>query len=172
MVRTEALEAPKTRRLDRHHLPPIRGAGPRGPAPGGRKSPRFPRWPSERGRQRSTRAPTRKQTVHPASPPPPSPRHGPVHCRGDGTPRTRGQAEPQQTSNPDGGLGNQPLKAPPLPHAGRDSTSPGHGHRPPSQPGPCATGLPTLWRSQATWTRRTRHYSGGTTQATRERTKK
>ena len=41
------------------------------------------------------------------------------------------------------GARGRTLQSPP-PQAGRDSTSPGHGHRPPDQPGQCATGLPTL----------------------------
>ena len=112
-VRTEAVEAPTTRRPDRHHLPLITVARPRGPAPSGRISPRIPRLPSERVKQRSTRAPTRQQTVHPARPPPPSQSHRPVRCQGDGTPRTRGHGDPQQTRDQNRGWGDEPLKAPP-----------------------------------------------------------
>ena len=81
--------------------------------------------------------------MHPARPPPPSRSHRPVRCRGDGTLRTRGKRDAQQTSNPNRGWGDEPLKAPP-PQAGRDSTSPGHEHWPTNRPGQCATGLPTL----------------------------
>ena len=81
--------------------------------------------------------------MHPARPPPPFQRHWPVLCRADGTPRTLGQGDPQQTSNPNMGWGNEPLKAP-RPQAKRDSSSPGHRQQPPDQPGQCATELPTL----------------------------
>ena len=110
-VRTEAVEAPTTRRPDRHRLPPIPCTGPRGLAPTGRTSPPFPRRPSERNRQRSILAPTRQQTVNRARLPPPSQSVRPVRCRGDGTPRTRGQRDLQQTSNPNRGWGDEPSKA-------------------------------------------------------------
>ena len=172
-VRTEAVEAPTTRRPDRHHLPPIPGASPTGCAPSGRTSPPFPRRPSDCNRQRFTRAPSRQQTVHPARPPPPSQRHWLIRRRGDRTPQTCGQGDTQQTSNPNRGRGDKPLKATPSLPAGRDTTSPGHGHLPPDQPGQCATRLPTLAVTQPNHSDvRTHHNSGGTAQATRQRTKK
>ena len=54
--------------------------------------------------------------------------------------RPRGPAADQQ---PQQGVGGRTPQSPP-PHSARDSTSPGHGHGPPDQPGQCATGLPTL----------------------------
>ena len=141
------MEATTTRRPEEHHLPLIPGAGPGGSASGGRTSPPFPRRPSERDRQRSTWAPIRQQTVHPARLPPSSQVHLPVRRQEDGTPRTRGQGDPQRTSRPYRGWEDEPLKAPPL-HTGPDSTSPGHGHQPPDQPGQCATGLPILTVTQ------------------------
>ena len=57
----------------------------------------------------------------------------------------RGRAAKGTRSRPatrTGRGGTNPSK--PTPHAGRNSTSPGHRHRPPDQPGVCATGLPTL----------------------------
>ena len=44
-------------------------------------------------------------------------------------------------------MGGRTPQSPPL-QAGHDSTSPGHGHWPPDQPGPCAAGLPTLAATQ------------------------
>ena len=83
------------------------------PARCGRTSPAFQHRPSKRDRQCSTRASTRHQTVHPARLPPPFQSQRPVRCRGDRTPRTRGQGDPQQTSNPNRGWGDEPLKASP-----------------------------------------------------------
>ena len=54
--------------------------------------------------------------------------------------RPTGPAADQQ---PEQRVGGRTPQSPP-PHARRDSTSPGHGHRPPDQPGQRATGLPTL----------------------------
>ena len=108
-----AVEASTTRLPNRHHLPLMPGAGPRGPAPSRRTSPPFPRRPSERDRQRSTGASTRQQTVHPARPLPPSQQHRQVRHRGDGTQRRHGQGDQQQTSNPDTGWGQGHIKASP-----------------------------------------------------------
>ena len=68
----ETMGAPTTPTPNRHHLPPIPDAGPRGSAPNGRTSPPFSRQSSASDRQRCTRAPTGRQTEHPAHPPPPS----------------------------------------------------------------------------------------------------
>ena len=81
-------------------------------------------------------------------PPPSSQSHQPVCRQRDGTPQTRGQGDPQQTSNPNRGVGGRNPETP-RPRAGRDSTSPGQGQRPPDQPGQCATGLPTLAVTQS-----------------------
>ena len=166
-VLTEALEAPKTPLPHRHHLPPIPGAGPRGPPPSGHTSP-----PRERDSQRSTQAVTRQQTVRPAPPPPPSGAWRPVHYRGDGTPRTRDQGDPQPTSGLNRGWGDDPLKAPcrkqgltaPAPDTGTGQPT-NRAHAPRGSP-------PWLRRGQATGARRTHHNNRGTTQATKERTKK
>ena len=109
--RTEAVGASTTHRPNRHHLPPIPVAGPRGPPPNGRTTPPFPRRPSERNRQRSSQAPISQQTLLPGRPPPPSRRRWPVRHRGDGTPRTRGRGDPQLTSDPNRGWGDEPPKA-------------------------------------------------------------
>ena len=120
---------------NRHHLPPIPAAGPRGPAPSGRTSPPFPAQQSERDRQRSTQATTRPQTVRPARPLPPPQSRPPLRCQGErnaaGT-RPRGPAADQR---PERGVGGQTPQSPPPPQAGRESTGPRHGHRPPDQAG-------------------------------------
>ena len=135
------MEASTTRRPNRHHLPPIPGASPRGPAPSGRISPPFPRRPSECDRQRSTQAPTRQQTVHPARPPPPSQGRWPVCYRGYRTPRTRGQRGPAANQRPEHGVGGgTPQSPPPASRVGR------HRHRtraPVNRPtGPMRHGAP------------------------------
>ena len=50
--------------------------------------------------------------------------------------------EPAADQRPALGVRGQPSQHP-HPRAGRDDTGPGHGHRPPDQPGPCTTGFPT-----------------------------
>ena len=136
------MEVPTTSTPNGHHLPPIPNAGPRGPAPNGRTSPPLPRHLSESDRQRFTRIPTRQQTERPARPPPSSQGRRPALCRGDNTPRTHGQRNPRPTKGLHKGWGDNSPSAPP-PRAGRDETSPGHGHRPPDQLGPYTTGFPT-----------------------------
>ena len=136
------MEAPTTSTPNRHHLPPIPDAGPRGPAPNGRTSPPFERQPNASDRQRFRRAPTGQQTERPAHPPPPSNGRRPARRRGDSRPRTHGQENPRPTKGLRKGWGNKPPN-PPSPRVGRDDTGPGHGHRPPDQPGPCTTGFPT-----------------------------
>ena len=54
----------------------------------------------------------------------------------------RGQGDPAD-QQPEQGVEGRTHQSHP-PHAGRDGTSPGQGHRPPDQPGQCATGLRTL----------------------------
>ena len=49
--------------------------------------------------------------------------------------------EPAANQRPAQGVGGQPPQHP-AQRAGRDDTVPGHGHRPPDQPGPCTTGFP------------------------------
>ena len=166
------METPTTSKPNKHHLRPIPGAGPRGPAPSGRTSPPFPHRSGKRDRQRATQAPTRQQPVRPAPPPPPSQSRRRVRCQGDGTPRTRGQGGPQPTRDLDRGRGDEPLKAhpskqgmtSPAPHMGTGNPT-NRAHAPQGSP-------PWLRRSQTTGTRRTHHNSGGTTQATQERTTK
>ena len=89
--------APATPTPGDHHLPPIPGAGPRGPAPNGHTSPPSSRQSSANGRQRFTRTPTRRRTKHQARPPPPSQGQRPTHCREEHTPRTRDQGSLRPT---------------------------------------------------------------------------
>ena len=166
------MEAPTTNRFNRHYLPPISGAGPRGPATSGRTSPPFPRRPSERDMQRSTQAPTRQETVRPARLRPPSQGWRPVRYREDGTPRTRGERNLRLTSDPSRWWGNEPRKRrPPASRASqhRPRTRARHptnwAHAPRGYP-------PQQRRSQTTGARRTHHNNRDTTQANRERTKK
>ena len=49
---------------------------------------------------------------------------------------------PAADQRPEQGVGGQTPQSPP-PQAGRDRNGPEHGHRPPDQLGPCATGLHT-----------------------------
>ena len=129
-VWTETIGAPTTPTPNGHHLPPIPDASSRGPAPKGRTSPPFSRQSSASDRQRFTRAPSGRQTEHPAHPPPPSQGQRPTRCQGDHTPRARGQGSPRPTQGLRKGWGNSPPHAPP-PRARGDDTGPGLGHRPP-----------------------------------------
>ena len=117
-VWTGAIEAPKTRRPNRHHLLPIRGAGQRGPAPSARTSPPFPRQPSEHDRQRSTQAPARQQMVHSACLTPSSRVGGPPATRGTAR---RGHTAKGTRSRPAARTGdgqtNPSLKPPPASRA-------------------------------------------------------
>ena len=54
---------------------------------------------------------------------------------------------PAADQRPAQGPGGQPPQQPP-PRAGRDDTGPGHGHRPPDQPGRSTTGFPTQAATQ------------------------
>ena len=166
------MEAPTTRRPNRHHLPPIPGAGPRGPAPSPRTSAPFPRRLSEHDRQRSTQAPTRQQTVRSVRPTPPSEGRQPARYQGEGTPRTHGQGDPQPTSGPTRGWEDEPFEAPPR-KQGMTAPAPDTGTGPPTNWAHLPRGSPhRLRRSQAAGARRTHHNIGDTTRATRERTKK
>ena len=101
--------APATPTPGYHHLPPIPGAGPRGPALNGRTSPPSSRQSSANGRQRFTRTPTRRRAKHQALPPPPSKGQRPTHCREDHTPRTRDQGSLRPTQ----ALGKERRGSPP-----------------------------------------------------------
>ena len=171
-IRTETMEVPTTPAPNRHHLPSIPGADPRGPAPNGRTSPPFPRQLSASGRQRFTRAPAGQQTERPAHPPPPSQDRPPTRCQGDNTPRTHGQGSPRPTKGLRKGWGESPPNTPPT-RAGRNDTGPGDGHRPPNQLGPCTTGFPSqLQHSQSARARRAHRYNGSTARAAQGRTQK
>ena len=166
------MEAPTTRRPSRHHLPPIPGALPTGPAESGHTSPPFPRRPSERNRQRSTQAPTRQQTVRQARPPYSTQGRRPAPYRGDGTPRTHGQGDLQPTNGPNRGWGDKPLKAP---AREQGVTAPaldtGTGH--PTNWAHTPRGSSTrLRRSLTAGARGMHHNNGDTRQATQEQTKK
>ena len=168
----EVNEAPTTRQPNRHHLPPIPGVGPRGPAPSWRTSSPSPRQPGERDRQRFTQAPTRQQTVRPPLLLPSSQGRRPVCYRGDGTPRTHGQGDPRPTSNPNRDRGDEPLKPPPR-KQGVTAPAPDTGTRHLTNWANAPQGSqPRLRRSQAAGVQKTHHNNGDTTQATRERTKK
>ena len=84
--------------------------------------------------------------MRPARLPPPSQGRRPGRCRGASAPRTHGEGDPQPTHGPNRGWGDEPLKTPPASRA--RETGPGHGHRPPDQLGPYATGLPTPGATQ------------------------
>ena len=141
-VWTETMGAPTTPTPNGHHLPPIPDADPRDPALTGRTSPPFSRQPSASDRQRFTRAPNGRQTQRPAHPLPPSHGRRPTRCRGDHTPRTRGEGSPRPTQGLRKGWGDSSPHNPPT-RARGDDTGPGHGNRPPDRPDPCSTGFST-----------------------------
>ena len=171
-VWTETMGAPTTPTPNGHHLPPIRDAGPRGPAPNGCTSPPFSRQSSASDRQRFTRAPAGRQTKHPALPPPPSQGQRPTRCRGDHTPRTRGQGSPRPTQGLRKGWGDSPPHAPPrergamtpVPDSGTDH--PTDRTRAPRGP------PPQLQHSQTAKARRAHRNDGGATRAAQGRTQK
>ena len=136
------MEAPTTRGPNRHHLPPITGAGPRGP---GNERAHIPtlRTPAEGARQAVLHTGTHRATDGASSlsaaSVPGSPA-GPLPGGQDAADtQERGSAAHQRRKL---GLGGRTPQGPP-PQAGRDGTGPRKGHRPPDQLGPCATGLPT-----------------------------
>ena len=104
--------APATPTPGDHHLPPIPGAGPRGPAPNEHTSPPSSRQLSANDRQRFTRTPTRRRAKHPAHPPPPSQGQRPTHCREDHTPRTRDQRSLRRTQALRKERGGSPPRSP------------------------------------------------------------
>ena len=83
------------------------------------------------------------ECTHPPPPRPPPPSQGrrPARYWGDGTPRTRGQGDPQPTNGPDRRWGGSPLKAPPR-DQGVTASAPDTGT------GPNAAGLPTQAATQ------------------------
>ena len=104
--------APATPTPNRHHLPPIPDASPRGPAPNGRTSLPFSRQSSASDRQRFTRTPTGRQAERPAHPPPPSQGPRPTRCGGDHTPRTLGRGSLRPTQGLRKGWGDSPPHSP------------------------------------------------------------
>ena len=170
-IRTEAMEVPTTPAPNRHHLPPIPDAGPRGTAPNGRRSPPFPRQPSASDRQSFTRAPARQQTKRPAHPPPPSHGRRPACCQGDSTPRTHGQGNPRPTKSLRKGWGDNP----PSPPRERGAMTPvpdtGTGH--PTNRARAPRGSPPeLQHDQTARAWRKHRNNRRTTRAAQERTQK
>ena len=171
-VRTETMGAPTTPTPNRHHLPPIPDADPRGPAPNGRTSPPFSCQLSASDRQRFTRAPARRQTELSAHLPPPSQGRRPTRCLGDQTPRTRGQGSPRPTKGLLKGWGDSPPDTPP-PRAGGDDTSPGHRHRPTTDLARAPRGSPPqLQHSRTARARRARRCNGNASRAAQGRMQK
>ena len=171
-VRTETMEVPTTPAPNGHHLPPIPDAGPRGPAQNGRTSPAFPPQPSASDRQRITRAPAGQQTERPAHPPPPSQGRRPTRCRGDSTPRTRGQGSPRPTKGLRKGWGNNPPNTPPR-ERGAMTPVPDMGtdHQTDWAPAPRGS-PPQLQHGQTARARRAHRNNGSTTRAAQGQTQK
>ena len=171
-IRTETMEVPTTPAPNWYHLPPIPDADPRGLAPNGRTSPQFPSQPSASDRQRFTRAPVGQQTERPAHPTPPSQGRRPTRCRGDNTPRTRGQGSPRPTKGLRKGWVDSPPNTPPgEPGAVTPVPDTGTNH-PTNRARAPRRSLPQLQYSQTAGARREHRNNGSTMRAAQGRTQK
>ena len=122
---TRTTEAPATPTPNRHHLPAIPDAGPRGPAPNGCTSPPFSRQSSASDRQCFTRVPRRAADGASSSSAASLP--GSAALPLSGGPHAAGTREPAADRRPAQGMGGQPSPQPPN-RQGTEGTSQQRGH--------------------------------------------
>ena len=171
-IQTGTMEVPTTPAPNRHPLPPIPDAHPRGRAPNGLTSPPFKRWPSASDRQRFTRAPAGQQTECPAHPPPPSQGRRPTRCLGDSTPGTHSQQSPRPTKGGCKGWGDSPPNTPPH-ERGAMTPVPGTGTDHPTNRAHAPRGSPPQLQHSPTARARGAHRNNGSTKrAAQGRTQK